>query len=171
MNTYAHIHSGLDTHFNGRMLRATLGVGLAATFLSGMWVTPAWVFTAAVLAIYLVTSAILDKSLLDMVFRAHGHEAAVQPAYDRARMTVGRLARGATAGVAMGSVLGDAVIDAYVLDALDIFLLNAGGVFLAMTTLVRGASTSEKTGTSTAGSIPGTDQVAEPEFGSTKRAA
>lgn len=173
MNTYNRvINSELDTNLNARVLRATIGVGLTATFLTGVWVTPAWVFTASVLAIYLVGSAILDKSLLDVVFKAPSEEAAVPTDYERNRGNLGRVARGVTAGVAMGSVLGDAAIDAYALEATEIFMLNVGGMLLAMTTLFHGRHAS--TGPfkpALAGSISGTGQVIEPQAANSKRAA
>lgn len=171
MNTNAHSTSELDVNFSARILRATIGVGLATPFLTGVWVTPAWILTASVLAIYLVISAILGKGLLDIVFRSAAREA-VQPAYGGARTNVGRLARGATASVAMGSVLGDAVIDAYALEAIDIFMLNVGGVLLAMTTLFGAKPAFTETPAPVmVDSISGTGQVTEPEFASKKHAA
>lgn len=172
MNTYSHVNSELDTNFNARVLRAIIGVGLTGTFLTGIWVTPAWVFTASVLAIYLVGSAILNRSLLDVVVKRPSEEAVAQADYERKRGNIGRAARGVTAGVAMGSVLGDAAIDAYALEALDIVMLSVGGAFLAMTTLFRGDRVS--TGQFVpvmAGSMSGTGQVTEPHPADRKRAA
>lgn len=171
MKAYAHVASQLDANLGERILRATIGVGLTTTFLTGVWVTPTWIFTASVLALYLVVSAIVDKGLLDIVFKPETREA-VQPPSGKARSNVGRLARGATAGVALGSVLGDAVIDAYVLDALDIFMLNVGGIFLAMTTLFRPETgLAELPISPVAGAMSGTRQVSKPEFDTKERAA
>lgn len=172
MTTYGQINSEPETNLNARMLRAAIGVGVTGTFLTGIWVSPAWIFTASVLAIYFVTSAILNKSLIDAFVKSPGNEAAVRMGYQRNRGNMGRVARGATAGVALGSVLGDAVIDAYALEAIEIFMLNVGGVLLAMTTLFGGkAAFPEIPAPVMAGSPSGTGLVTEPDFGSSKRAA
>lgn len=125
----------LDSRFNARMLRATLGLGLAGTFLTGLWVAPAWIFAASVMAVYLVTTAILDKGVMDAVpGSAKGRSQ--EPAYEHNVPHVGRVARGAAAGAALSGVLGDALIDAYVLDAFGIFALNVLGIYLTMTAII-----------------------------------
>lgn len=134
MSAYAYLNQELDVNFNARVLRATLGVGLVGTFLTGILVTPIWVFTASVLAIYLVTSAILDKDILHLMYS--GREAAEQPTFERNLNGAVRMVRAATAGVALGGVLGDALIEAYLLDAFGIFALNTVGVYLAMTSIM-----------------------------------
>lgn len=106
MNTYAYANGELDTNFNARMLRATIGVGVAGTFLTGIWVSPAWIFTASVLSVYLVASAILNKTLIDVFFKSPSKGAAVWTDQERTRGNIGRAARGVTDGVAMGSVVG-----------------------------------------------------------------
>lgn len=172
MNTYAYANGELDTNFNARMLRATIGVGVAGTFLTGIWVSPAWIFTASVLSVYLVASAILNKTLIDVFFKSPSKGAAVWTDQERTRGNIGRAARGVTAGVAMGSVLGDTVIDAYALEAVEIFMLNLGGALLAMTTFFRGnQSNAGHFAPAMAGSLSGTGQVTEAQTADRKRAA
>lgn len=172
MNTYAHIHGELDSDLNARILRVTIGLGVAGTFLTGIWTSPAWIFTASVLSIYMVASAILNRSLVDAFSKSANEEAAAPTDCQKIRRgNIGRAARGVTAGLAVGSVLGDAVIDAYALEAIEIFMLNVSGAFLAMTTLFRG----DRAGTEhfrpvMAGSPSGTGQVTNPHA-DTKRAA
>jgi len=172
MYTYAQIDGELDRNFNARMLRAALGVGIAGTFLTGIWVTPAWVFAASVMAIYLVTTAILDKTIPNAIIKSLGQESR-RSAYESNVGYAGRMVRGATAGAALGGVLGDALIDTYLLDAFGIFALNFAGVYLAMTAIIAwdpvnalfrsGPYPAMPATPSVARTLPGTGQVTEPQ--------
>lgn len=178
MNTYARNDPALGAHVTGRMTRAALGLGAAGTFLAGVWVSPLWIFAASVLSVYLVTTALLDRRVLIGPYESAGRDPTGASGYQRRLGHAWRLARGAAATTAMGSVLGDALIDAYMLDAFEIFVLNMGGVYLAMTTVaqdpVGALFTAGPPAAETApptGGIPGTGPVGRLQRTADKHAA
>jgi len=171
MNAIAHINDELTVNLNNRVLRAASAMMLLGTFLTGMWVNPAWICLASVASIYLMTSAIIDKGLSGALAKtADGLDGAAAANVDNA----GRGARGAAAGVALGSVLVDPLTSAYVFNALDIFTLNTVGVYLALTGITawdpinalfgagakRAAATAPQPGA--AATLPNTGPVTEP---------
>lgn len=177
MNAITYLDDELTVNFNNRMLRATSAMLLVGTFLTGMWVAPAWICLASVASIYLMTSAILDKGLAGAVATegAAGQGSSAETNVGNA----GRGVRGAAAGVALGGVLADPLVSAYVLNAVDIFTLNTVGVYLALTGIIAwdpinalfGAGTKEAESVAPAlrpagagaGTLPNTGWVSEPQ--------
>lgn len=178
MNTATYIDDELTANFNNRMLRATSAMVLLGTFLTGMWVNPVWICLASVASIYLMSSAILDKGLSGTT--AEVRDACAETNLDNR----GRAARGAVAGAALGGVLADPAVNAYLLNAVDIFTLSTIGVYLALTGIMawdpvnalfgagaRPAAEPVAVPGAGARTLPGTGPVAEPEPHSDRYAA
>lgn len=171
MNAIAYTDDRLAVNFDKRMLRAASAMILAGTFLTGMWVTPVWICIASAASIYLMTWAILDRGIAGALSKT----AAVQDSSAETNMDNGsRVARGAAAGAALGGVVADPAVSAYLLDAADIFALSTIGVYLAVTGITAwdpvnvlfgaGARRTEATGPvlrPRVGALPNTGPVSE----------
>lgn len=133
MNTYAYIDDSLDANLNPRILRAVLGMGASGMVLAGYWLQPLWIFTLAVVSVYLMVTAIIGEGLLDVLFRAASRETGTEPELDRNVLYgPGRAARGVTAGAALGSVISGLLL----LDPGEIFALNVVGFYTGMTAIM-----------------------------------
>ena len=179
MNMHARIEGGLGAHPVGRTARAVLGLLIPGSFLGGAWASPEWIFTASVLSLLLVMSALLDGRL-PRGLRRPAAEGARETAPYRRRLGAGwRLVRGVSGAAAMSSVLADALVDAYILDAFEIFVLNMGGAYLAMTAafqdpvkaLFSGLPPDSRATPPVTATLPGTGRVTDPRPDPARHAA
>lgn len=130
MNAIAYNDDELAVNFDNRVLRATAAMVLAGTFLTGMWINPVWICVASAASIYLMTSAILNKGVSGALSKtAGGQDTGAETNVDNGS----RAARGAAAGLALGGVVADPAVSAYLLNAADIFTLSTVGIYLALT--------------------------------------
>lgn len=116
-----------------RLLRTAVGVAAFSAVLAGYETAPAGIFILSAASLYFITTAIVGQGLLDVLFRVisgAAREAVLTHGHNIGRPA--RVARGAAAGAALGSVLSGT----FAMDAGDIFALNAAGFFLGTTAAV-----------------------------------
>jgi len=135
MNTYRINSETLDATFNKRTLRVALSVAAFSAVLAGYETNPMGIFLLCGASIYFMITATIGEGLLEVLVRSAGTVAKWTASTASHASNLGhsqRIARGATAGVALGGVLSGA----FLIDAADIFALNVVGFFLAMTATV-----------------------------------
>jgi len=134
MRSNGHGDRALVANMHKRTLRAMLAGCAFSSYLVGYRASPAWIFALSTLSIYLMTSAIIGRGLLEALTALGGrHEREEALSTD---LNIGgrdRTVRGGVALVMMGSVMWGVTI---MLDTIDYFIVMLIAFYAGTTAII-----------------------------------